>query len=297
MQEIVATWSKCPMAKAPTLVLSDINTFLRDRMETLLCAGGIYKIDDYGFSGPDDYDEEFIGHAMQQTDSLSFRVLDAHAWPASRIGPLTDWQQFQVAAESDFEGIMKAARTSIGLTMLQRQASVGDHYEDESFFQVHLIASQMLLGAASDRLRDAFVAGVFNRTDFAGWFQAPFVEVAANVTEYPPCLADSLSALPPLAERIHAFRAMRNTVVHETATEIGRVYKRMAGDFPVEPTNEWIPYAEVVAGIEKAEAEHQARVDVDLGAIVEWYKLLVDASHHGFRVIVILRHARGDPFK
>lgn len=54
------------------------NEFIRDEITKLLHARHVYELGNYGWSGPDDYDSEMIGHAMWQTGSLYFHFLEAH---------------------------------------------------------------------------------------------------------------------------------------------------------------------------------------------------------------------------
>src|SRR5438105_8940759 len=130
------------------------NEHVRAEITKLLHARGVYELGSYGWSGPDDYDDRMIGHAMWQTDSLYFRFLEAHISTTHAQGPaprpLESWEQFLIKSGGDFEGLVEAARLSIGLTLFQQHATEQDHYAENSFFQVHLISSMVLLSAASD---------------------------------------------------------------------------------------------------------------------------------------------------
>src|SRR5262245_49805712 len=101
------------------------------KIDSLLTDRGIYKLGNYGWKGYDEYDDQMIGHAMWQTDSLHFHLLEAHFLATHENGPsppvLEPWQQFLVASGGDFEGLMEASRLSIGLTLVQQGATKRDH--------------------------------------------------------------------------------------------------------------------------------------------------------------------------
>jgi hypothetical protein len=71
-------------------------------------------------------------------------------------------------AGEDFAGLVEAGRLAIGL-MLYQSNLVGekfDHFDTTSpvpFISVHLMSAMIFLGSASDRLRDFFVASVFEK--------------------------------------------------------------------------------------------------------------------------------------
>src|SRR5262245_9458821 len=99
------------MVVAPQLTPKVADEYVRSEAKRLLHARGIYELGSYGWSGPDDCDDETIGHAMWQTDSLYFHFLEAHFSATHAHGPaprvLESWEQFLVQSGGDFEGLMQ----------------------------------------------------------------------------------------------------------------------------------------------------------------------------------------------
>lgn len=297
------------MAKASKNSAKTATDILRQQLESLLAKRGIYKLSSYGWSGPDEYDNETIGHAMWQTDSLYFRFLQAHFSATHANGPkpriLEPWEQFLVQSGGDFEGLVEAARLSIGLTLFQRQATDRDHYGESSLFQVHLISSMVLLSTASDRLRDLFIAAVFHvttgqfenaRADADGlrarderkaaWYSGPFYEADQLAAVYG---IEAFRALPAMADRMFEFRSVRNQTVHSIATELGRQQRELAKRKTPDRVAEAYSYEEVQKWREKADLEYRERIETDVAQLIDWYKLLIVMSNDVFIIENTLR--------
>ncbi len=294
-----------------TLSPQIVNDHVRKQITELLQKRGIYELGSYGWSGPDDYDDDTIGHAMWQTDSLYFHFLEAHfsATHAHGSAPkaLESWQQFLVKSGGDFGGLVEAARLSIGLTLFQQRATDRDHYGESSFFQVHLMSSMVLLSAASDRLRDLFIAAVFQvntdqyegvrkdadtlkkkKESKASWYSGPFYEA----TRFPVATTystESFTALPALADRIFERRKVRNEIVHVVATELGRQRREFACRKKPDVVDENYSYEDIQAYQKQADTEYQARVSGDVERLTSWYELLIDMSNEVFIIENTLR--------
>jgi hypothetical protein len=284
-----------------------LSELIRQQVNDLLHANDVYSLDSYGWLNADDVDPELVGHAMWQTDSLSFRLLDTRmAASDSKIAPfpeLASWQRFLISAGGDFEGLMDAARLSIGLALFQREAGDLGRFGEESPFQLHLIAALVTLGAASDRLRDVFIAAIFREEtkpyERGTWkvkgdkrlYVTPFEEAVGQIS----AASESVLKLPALANEIGSFRKTRNAVVHDLATETGRVHAEIAS-LPRPPTYREameMAYAKAAEKGIKFEDEHAKRIADQLNLSIEWYKLLVEASNHVFIVENTIRRERG----
>jgi hypothetical protein len=272
----------------------------------LLHANSIYALDSYGWLNADDVDPELVGHAMWQTDSLSFRLLDARmAAMESKTGTfpeLKSWQRFLISVGGDFEGLMDAARLSIGLALFQREVGDTGRFGGDSLLRLHLIAALVTLGAASDRLRDVFVAAIF-RTETKPYekgkwkakgdrrrYETPFEEAVEQL----PAAPESVAKLPALAAQVHSFRQTRNAVIHELATETGRLASELANS-PRPPTYGHAieaAYAKVVEHAAELEFEHSKRIAEEMNRPIQWYKLLVQTSNDVFIVENTLRRQR-----
>jgi len=274
-----------------------------------LNAHGVYQLDSYGWLNADDCDPEFIGHAMWQTDSLSFRVLeaqiDAMQSRSATLRELKPWEQFLIISGGDFEGLMEAARLSIGLALFQREAVTMSFPAMDSLFGLHIISAMVTLGAASDRLRDLFIAAVFHRNtkkyEDGQWleardryqYEAPFREAAANL-QSAAVATESSAKLPVLSREIQTYRRERNAIVHDLATDEGRRHRDIADNPPVTTHADYekLDFAALHEASARAEAEHHRRISDDLDRPIRWYKLLVELSNHVFIVEHALRLQR-----
>jgi hypothetical protein len=202
-----------------------VNAYVREQMTTLLHANDIYDFDTYGWIDADTHDPEMVGHAMHQVDSLSWRFLET-AMASPSPPQLEGWQKFLVRSGGDFEGLMKATRLSIGLMLFQDTLVRENTDESDSFFPLHLMSSMILLGSASDRLRDFFIAATAHKTteeyekgQKRRSYTKPFHQARERL-QGP--LSTPARSLCTLAVKIEKFRRMRNEIVHVISTELGR---------------------------------------------------------------------------
>src|ERR1700722_16864820 len=111
-------------------MIKEINKAMRQEMEVVLNAASIWHIDAIGWLNADDMDPEFIGHAMWQTDRpldddwSTFNARRPTKEQAPSIQPPEEWTKVIAVSGVDFEGLMKAARMSIGLFLIQTK--IGD---------------------------------------------------------------------------------------------------------------------------------------------------------------------------
>lgn len=194
--------------------------------------------------------------------------------------PLPPWKQFLAISGADFEGLMIAARLSIGLALFHRDGATGRSPAIDNFLQLHLMGATVALGSASDRIRDLFIATAFHQKTKAyglerpgeskqakklrGSYRGPFDDALfrfGNRPDLNPMVIASLEALPSTAEQVQEHRDTRNEIVHEIATEMGQ-------------RERWL--------IEQpAETEQASEMEAVAGPI-GWYKLLMTLSNHVF---------------
>ena len=286
-----------------TLKLRSIPDFkqqLRAEIDELLHARGIYRLESYGWIDADTYDPDLIGHAMNQTDSLSFRYFLA-AMDAPDAPYLTEWQKSLIIAGGDFEGLMEAVRLSIGLLLFE-DSLPPTNTNRSAFLSLHLMSAMFLLGAASDRIWDFFVLAVFKKPrerprqsptkDYyaKGKFEnrerskySTAFHEASRLTGKTNDISDSLTELPNITEKIELFRESRNGIVHRIATEQGQQELRLVNDPPSNDGTDhvdWTPPSEEVIREMRyqEETEHQKRI----AEPIDWYKTLIEASNHVF---------------
>jgi hypothetical protein len=158
----------------------------------------------------------------------------------------------------------------------------------------------MNLDMASERLRDFFIAAVFNKKtneyesgeynkDPRRWYTVPFSEAPQTCPGESTVSAELLRKLDTLAATIYSHREMRNTIVHEIATKLGVNENKRLKDTPRSGIREGPSEHEQ----EMIIASHKKRVTAELASPMEWYKLLVRASSDAFEY---MHHKRAAQF-
>jgi hypothetical protein len=280
-----------------------INAYMREQMTKLLHANDIYAFDAYGWIDADTHDPEMVGHAMHQVDSLSWRFREA-AMACPNPLRLERWAQRLVISGGDFEGLMKAARLSIGV-MLFQDSLVTDHIDaSDSLFQLHLMSAMILLNIASDRLRDFFIAAAFRKTtgEYTGDYKKsqnkrpsyskPFHQARERL-QHP--LSAPAGRLCGLAGKIQKFRSGRNEIVHDVATELGRLEELLVDNPPSRAHEDQFDWEEITDEMiqrfsEETKVAHQKRISYPM----DWYRLLIDASNYVFIIENTLRQAAAE---
>ena len=272
---------------------------IMQEIDRLLMDKNIYKIGNYGWLNENDADPDLLGHALWQTDSLSARYV--FTFNAPNPPELKEWQKFLMVAGSDFEGLMEAARLSIGVALFQHQRATGPFEAiDDGMFQLHLMSSMMSLGAASDRIRDVFIAAAFEKStkcyqmdksvgEKRTRYATPFKEArlllsipsTANLAEE---FGNAKDKLPNAAVEIHKLRNLRNEIVHDIATELGRREKSLI-DNPPHGTADAIDSKVFTEELRKwkeaarrTEEEHRTRIAAAIDTPIKWYQKLVEFS-------------------
>lgn len=289
--------------------LRELSRALNAEVLELLSANGVRELDSYGWSGPDDVDPANVGHAMRQTDSLAFRVLNARMAvlqsQQTDYPSLTTWERFLIRSDGDFEGLMNAGRLAIGLALFEIEANPPSSFHANEAFQLHLISSIVTLGSASDRIRDFFIAANFqlNRADyFKGcWrtkgdrngYVAPFQE-AQSIIGSNSALQSAFSKIQEFAEDVAKFRRGRHVVVHDIATGTGSRHEEIANDPAPTPWGDLeFDYAEMIAAASTSEQAFADSVKASLKRSIDWYRSLVSLSNLAFVIENRLRWQRG----
>ena len=95
---------------------------IRAEMETALNAAGVWHMHAMGWVDAETMDSESIGHAMWQTDppaDIDWSAFYERRATAEPPKPLpAEWLKLLAVSGADFEGLMKAARMSIGLFLI-----------------------------------------------------------------------------------------------------------------------------------------------------------------------------------
>lgn len=113
----------------------------------------------YAWEGEDEPSDEFIGLAKWSVDGLQH--LDHEETDGSHYSR-EEHEQICVAS-TDLEGLMDMSALSIGQTLWLADQVKADVLGKNQFFWLNYINSLTLLGMASDRVRDLFMAIYFRR--------------------------------------------------------------------------------------------------------------------------------------
>jgi hypothetical protein len=131
--------------------------YLDEELRLFLNDKGIYEIDQYGWLADDSPDPEYMGLAMwqieppsgDQTIALKPEVADPNSLSEPSLENI-----FKNGLE--FEGLMKAARHSIGFAFLYNDPKEPLDLRTSGCFLYHYADAVMKLDLATDRLRELF---------------------------------------------------------------------------------------------------------------------------------------------
>jgi hypothetical protein len=261
----------------------------------------VYDIGSYGWSGPDEMDPDYIGHAMWQTDppNIDFEALQG-ASPVRRRPDVIEKEVLTLG--EDFYGLMQASRLSIGHMLLWTPSVLKSIVSECSFFWAHYIDVYVKLAMASERLRDLLIvactsglpAAYENGPSRTRKYVSPFKDAGkllSNRAIETVSVNDSLRALPGLAARIYPFIGKRNAIVHDVATELAAVVsdsvRRLQTQFDEEQRNGFAPRRFDAAALSEAvasDADRRQNIEGLVKDVVDWHRLLIDASNHVFRI-------------
>jgi hypothetical protein len=107
---------------AVMIMTPELNEGLRRDIEALLHQIGIAR--SYGWQNAYDADPDFIGHATWQTDAPLDDLFERESGSATRPDA-PEWLKRIALEGTDFEGLMQAARISIGLFLRSSANRVG----------------------------------------------------------------------------------------------------------------------------------------------------------------------------
>ena len=257
----------------------------------------LYQFDSYGWKSPDEIDPNYLGFAMWCTDP-PFDIL-RFAYPGDkRAEPLKlpQWLEGVAVAGADLEGLMDAAWRSIGNAHFQNRVLGEPPDSHHGMMGVYLLSAIFTLGAASDRVRELFVASVFrmkakeyemttsSNVPNRKRYMAPFAEaIALNM----PDVNELINDLHGSALKIVECRKVRNKRVHEIATGLGQLEKgtisRATRGYRIGGIPEFGSdgYRQ---SIEQANAERNKKLASELNFPVDWYRSLVSMSNKVFEI-------------
>jgi hypothetical protein len=266
----------------------DLDTATQKEAEKLLQHLGIWKFENHGWLNENDYDPEFMGHAMWQTEPpvdmdylFVTRPLFNHK---ERPEPPEHLKQLDIT-DTDLGGLMSAARFSIGLFLFQANLIQQNLFHNDNLFDLHRMSSIIYLSTASDRLREFLIWAAFRKTPekYKGTeYTVPFLEAKSEFAHSDGPIKEAIQKLYPLAMQIRVLRKERNKLVHEISTEIARRESEMIrrGRKAKEVKN--IDFAAIREVAKKDINSRQEKITQTINELADWYKILVQASNEAF---------------
>lgn len=280
---------------------------IRAEMEDALNSASIWHLNAMGWKDAYTEDDEFIGYAMWQTDPpvdedwTTFNARRRISNPPNPMPP--EWLRLLAVSGADFEGLMKAARLSIGLFLIQTKIIVANEFSDDDFFELHWMSAIIYLSTASDRLRDFLIAAAFRmtfneykakgkrfHTHARTLYVTPFLEAQELFAS--SNFSVTLEKLQTTAIEIQRLRGKRNELIHELATTMGRrEHERLnKKEQPAEPRK--ISFQELQESIKIMRGERARKMHETTKELSDWYGLLLRASNESF---IFENRRRRDP--
>lgn len=264
---------------------------------SILNQAQIYDVESYGWLNENDPDPDFIGHAMWQLNQpfIDYEALLGEQ-PVRRRPD--DTEKLIVTAGEDFTGLMQMSRLSIGLALLWCRQAHMDPFSH--FFWLHRTDAFLKLAIASDRLRDLLVVACtgdppkrYNNSTPKPLYVTPFRDaktllVARGLNE--PRLSEPLASLPELGKQLWGYIARRNAIVHEVATRMGELSRdnisKLQKRFDCQQKQMDRPTIprRGSRSVKPAPCELEGEVDRALNQLVDWYRLLIQASNAVFQI-------------
>jgi hypothetical protein len=277
----------------PQHTARELDAILRSKIESLLNSAGVWNLHSYGWADAYNADPKFIGHAMWQTDppfdhDHLWSIGRRHRVQSQRPQP-TQQQKLLSVSGADFDGLMDAARMSIGLLLLQADAMREFALHDDIFFDLHHMSAVIYFATASERIRDFFIAAAFriSQTEYQNglfrdqkrsWYVTPFLEARERFSESSLGLTEPLTKACTLAEQIRALRDTRNELIHELATVIGRRERELFRHGLDVAEIEDLKFQDLQKIRKQAERATERRISETTKQLAAWYELLAQSA-------------------
>lgn len=284
--------------------------YLDQEVADALRRHGIRSMFSYAWEGEDEPSDEFIGLAKWSVDGLQH--LDYEETDGGHYSKAE--HEHICVALMDLEGLMDMSALSIGQTLWLADQVKADVLGENQFFWLNHINSLTLLGMASDRVRDLFVA-IYFRSSFSdyketrknekldggrlksGYYQYPFVHASVEVDrkevkpESREEIKQRLASLQNLAADIYRYREHRNDTVHDIATHEARLAKQYFAD-SVRPRVKELstgPHVMPTGHFRTVTKNHERAIDGAVQMSTDWYMKLVMAASYMFDIEYELR--------
>lgn len=283
--------------------------YLDREVASLLHYNCIYDIGSYGWLSEHTEDPEFIGHAMWQLSP----PIETDWEYLSGKGPLrhrpTEKEKLLTVAGYDFEGLMKAGRLSIGLSLFHKSIADAKPFDDNHYFWLHHTDAMLQLNMASDRIREYFVVSFFDESSESykskgrrnRWYVTPFIQARdlCQKESIGTNIKHVVTLLPDIAERIFTFRELRNSIVHNLASRLAkmhiRIVERQQHDYDkhnsLKTKIDILSFDEIKQQHKIAENKCKAELSESVKMLLDWYKILIKFSSYVFEAVHWLRKA------
>ncbi|MBU0483068.1 MAG: hypothetical protein KKB30_00965 [Proteobacteria bacterium] len=255
--------------------------YLDAELCSLLNDHEIYEISQYGWVEDDSPDPDYLGHALWQsplTVNVSSSVSIAGDISLVSLSPEKKVRLREIGA--DFEGLMKTARISLGMSLLQKDIPGVNDCNDDFMFRLHHADSVWKLGMASWKLRDFWLVNLDCDSDesfqinhsgksCAMQYCDPFFKadeiLGERLADGQSHLAKSVDFLMPLIAHIASLLGVSVGVAQEEDCMAG-YWEHPANNLRRIPSEEILSPAMAMA------------------EITNWYMCLVEASNYLFLI-------------
>jgi hypothetical protein len=266
-----------------------LEEYIMGEVRTCLHANDIFPLNRYGYLDENTPDPNFLGHSEHP---LGWDFAFANSSMGKPLtSPLEPWREFLAVCYEDFQGLMASARLAIGLTLFHGELLKENIFADSALFELHRIGSIINLDMAADRLRDFFIAAVFSKKtkeyehgkydgNSRKRYVTPFVEAAHASGGLQDALSELVRKLDTNAGTLFDYRKQRNEIVHEIATQMGRMESKRLSD--ISPSSSRKERVLNQQERERIFAGHKELVVSELQMPMQWYRLLVRTSSNAF---------------
>lgn len=271
--------------------------YLDLEIEELLISNKVWSFDSYGFLDAYTEDPDYYGMASWQLRRL-YEVFDTTYSP-------TEDEIKIILAGTDFEGLMKMARTTIGYLLLHKSYSVSKLYSDDNNYWLFYSNAVVNLNMASDRLKDFLINTLeyhlICTQKYSGSSQAPFDQPFKDSRQYfrnnnykLNDVLNQFSTMASLARNVKGYRKKRNEIVHHIASRLAKSQKKLF-DMGHDVSDDKIQkpaFREQMIKFEDSRLEKISELEEGFKFCAKWYSDLIDLANTVFWIECKLRNKR-----
>jgi hypothetical protein len=263
--------------------------YLDIEVKQVLSRHDIHGLYDYAWDDEHTANSEFVGLAKWSLDGLHSLTQEN---AALKFYTQKQFESLNLIC-TDLDSLMEVARLAIGNALWMAELVKERALDDNHYFWLNQISSVTLLGMASDRVRDLFLAITFKMTFYdykasrkgklsvidsldVRQFQYPFLDAKNRAVAQE--IKVQLERLQTLVSAINDQRKVRNITVHEVATRAGVLTKQYFDQPRADKAFNQIPSVTALREVsEKIHEDHRETIATSLDNVTAWYQNLARA--------------------